>query len=56
MEYGRKTMYALQQDLLRDQNKTQTVITAFFPSGSGDVLHSLLAFSPHPALASLFVA
>ena len=37
MEYGRRTMYALQQEHLRDQNKTQTVITAFFPSGSGAI-------------------
>ena len=30
-------MHALQQEHLRDQNKTQTVITAFFSSGSGSV-------------------
>lgn len=37
MEYGRRTMHALHQEHLRDQNKTQTVITAFFPSGNGAV-------------------
>ena len=37
MDYGRRTMHALQREHLRDQNKTQTVITAFFPNGSGAI-------------------
>lgn len=37
MEYGRRNMHALQREHLRDPNKTQTVITAFFSNGNGAI-------------------
>ena len=52
MEYGRRTMHALHQEHLRDQNKTQTVITAFFPSGNDGLLGRLFKFGDGRALFS----
>ena len=37
MDYGRRVMHAVHQEGLRDPEKTQTTITAFFPNGSGAV-------------------
>ena len=37
MDNGRRVMHAVHQEGLRDPEKTQTTITAFFPNGSGAV-------------------